>query len=360
MTRPSSASPDIRPVDLKTRAFQMGLGAMHATRAHAVMAPWTRGQGVIFTLHRVLPGAPGPFSPNRILQVTPDFLDAALSRIAASGVDLVSLDEAVRRMRGGSTRRFACMTLDDGYIDNAIHAAPVFEAHGCPYTVYVPSDFAQGTGELWWVALERLIAHRTRIAITIAGETLDLACESVAEKWIAWRTIYWRLRAADEDEARRAVRLACKDARCDIQQPCAELIMDWDQLADFARSPLVTIGAHTISHRAVARMGAERALNEMVTGADRLEERLGRRPRHFSFPYGDPGSAGPRDFALAREAGFATAVTTRPDRITREHAGALHGLPRVSLNGDYQDLRYLDLFLSGAPFAVFNTLKRAA
>ncbi|MEM7565613.1 MAG: polysaccharide deacetylase family protein [Pseudomonadota bacterium] len=349
-----------RPIDLKTRAFQMGLGAMHATRAHAVMAPFTRGQGVIFTLHRVLPDAPDPFAPNRILQVTPDFLDAALTRIKASGIDLVSLDEAVRRMRTGSARRFACLTLDDGYRDNAVHAAPVFEAHGCPYTVYVPSDFAQGTGELWWVALERRIAGHVRIAITIDGETLDLACESIAEKWIAWRTIYWRLRATHEDEARRAVRAACDSVGEDIRQPCAELIMDWDELAAFSRSPLVTIGAHTISHRAIAKLGAERALEEMVRGADRLAERLGTRPRHFSFPYGDPGSAGPRDFALAEEAGFATAVTTRPDRITQEHRGALHALPRVSLNGDYQDLRYLDLFLSGAPFAVFNTLKRAA
>ena len=352
--------PDPSAPDPKTRAFRLGLGAMHAARAHNIMAPWTQGLGVIFTLHRVLPEPPAAFAPNRILQVTPDFLDAALTRIKAAGLDLVSLDEAVRRLHHGSRRRFACMTLDDGYIDNAVNAAPVFEAHDCPYTVYVPSDFAAGVGELWWVALERLIAERERLAITTAGEHLDLACATLAEKWIAWRTVYWRLRAIDEDEARRAVRMACIDARTDVRQPCRELIMDWDRLAAFARSPLVTIGAHTVTHRAIARLGRERALAEMEDGADRLAEKLGARPRHFSFPYGDESSAGERDFALVEEAGFASSVTTRSDRLTRDHRASAHGLPRISLNGDYQDLRYLDLFLSGAPFAIFNAIKRAA
>jgi hypothetical protein len=30
----------------------------------------------------------------------------------------------------------------------------------------------------------------------------------------------------------------------------------------------------------------------------------------------------------------------------------------VSLNGDYQALRYVDLYLSGAPFALWNRFRR--
>ena len=48
----------------------------------------------------------------------------------------------------------------------------------------------------------------------------------------------------------------------------------------------------------------------MGGSADRIERELGVRPIHFSYPYGDPGSAGRRDFALARQVGFKTAVTT--------------------------------------------------
>jgi hypothetical protein len=43
----------------------------------------------------------------------------------------------------------------------------------------------------------------------------------------------------------------------------------------------------------------------------RLEDELGRSCRHFSYPYGCEVSAGEREFAICREFGFATAVTTR-------------------------------------------------
>jgi hypothetical protein len=69
----------------------------------------------------------------------------------------------------------------------------------------------------------------------------------------------------------------------------------------------------------------------------RLERELGRRPIHFSFPYGDPSSTGPRDFALAR---LKTAVTTRKGMLFGDHRRYLTALPRVSP------------YLSGAPFAL--------
>ena len=46
------------------------------------------------------------------------------------------------------------------------------------------------------------------------------------------------------------------------------------------------------------------AMDQMVGSADRIAQKLGSRPVNFAYPYGDPGSAGPRDFALARKAGF--------------------------------------------------------
>jgi len=69
-------------------------------------------------------------------------------------------------------------------------------------------------------------------------------------------------------------------------------------------------------------------------------------------------SAGPREFALARELGFASAVTTRPGVIFPEHRDHLHALPRLSVNGRYQTLDAFDILLSGAPFALMNGGRR--
>jgi peptidoglycan/xylan/chitin deacetylase (PgdA/CDA1 family) len=73
---------------------------------------------------------------------------------------------------------------------------------------------------------------------------------------------------------------------------------------------------------------------------------------------GDATSAGPRDFALAHELGFKTAVTTRPGVLFPEHVAHLTALPRLSLNGDYQRRRYLRVLLSGAATGLWTGFRR--
>ena len=52
-----------------------------------------------------------------------------------------------------------------------------------------------------------------------------------------------------------------------------------------------------------------------------------------------------------------TAVTTRKGMIHGRHASQMMALPRVSLNGDYQDAHYTKALLSGAPFALYDFAK---
>jgi peptidoglycan/xylan/chitin deacetylase (PgdA/CDA1 family) len=101
-----------------------------------------------------------------------------------------------------------------------------------------------------------------------------------------------------------------------------------------------------------------RARQEIEASSARIEAMTGIRPRHFAYPYGSADTAGKREFALARDAGFATAVTTRRGVLDSGHANHLAELPRISVNGDYQRLRYLDLLLSGVPYAIERRINR--
>jgi peptidoglycan/xylan/chitin deacetylase (PgdA/CDA1 family) len=96
----------------------------------------------------------------------------------------------------------------------------------------------------------------------------------------------------------------------------------------------------------------------MTMGAAVIEAALGTRPRHLAYPVGDPTSAGPREFRLAQEAGFATATTTRPGVLFPEHRDCLTALPRITLNGEFQRLRYVRVLLSGAATALHNRFRR--
>ena len=79
-----------------------------------------------------------------------------LAHVRARGIDIVTVDEMHRRLTEHDfSRRFACFTFDDGYRDNRDFALPAMREYDAPLTVYVASDFAEGTGRLWWVSLER-------------------------------------------------------------------------------------------------------------------------------------------------------------------------------------------------------------
>jgi peptidoglycan/xylan/chitin deacetylase (PgdA/CDA1 family) len=97
---------------------------------------------------------------------------------------------------------------------------------------------------------------------------------------------------------------------------------------------------------------------EMRMSAAAIEAALGVRPHHFSYPVGDATAAGPREFRIAAACGFRTGVTTRPGVLFPEHREHLTALPRISLNGRFQRLRYLTVLMSGTATALWSGFRR--
>jgi peptidoglycan/xylan/chitin deacetylase (PgdA/CDA1 family) len=89
-----------------------------------------------------------------------------------------------------------------------------------------------------------------------------------------------------------------------------------------------------------------------------IEAAIGVRPQHFAYPVGDHTAAGPREFRIAAELGYKTAVTTRPGVVFRQHADHLLALPRISLNGEFQQLRHAKVLLSGAATGLWNGFRK--
>jgi peptidoglycan/xylan/chitin deacetylase (PgdA/CDA1 family) len=345
---------------LRNNVIRAGLDALYFTGAHHVLRPWLSGVGTIFMLHHVRPARDDMFQPNRHLEITPDFLSEVLAHVRALDVDIVSLDEAHRRMSERDfARRFACFTFDDGYRDNRDHALPVMREQNAPFTVYVASDFAEGTGRLWWVALEHVIARAETIEIVRDGATVRIEASDAAAKQAAFNQVHDWLRTLPDDSAvQREVSALCAQHGVDDAAIARELCMSWDELRAFAADPLVTIGAHTISHCNLARESEAETRRQMRDSRARIEQQLQKPALHFAYPYGDKAAAATREFELARELGFRTAVTTRPGMIFPENAAHMTALPRISLNGNYQNARFLSVLTSGAATAMWNGFRR--
>jgi peptidoglycan/xylan/chitin deacetylase (PgdA/CDA1 family) len=345
---------------LRNTVIRAGLEALYFSGAHYLLRPIFAGVGTIFMLHHVRPRRDAEFQPNHHLEVEPEFLRAMLAHLRSLDIDIVTMDAAHARLSAGNfARRFACFTLDDGYRDNRDFALPVMREFDAPLTVYVASDFAEGTGRLWWVALERVLAKATSIEAPIGGVVTRLDTSTPAAKQSAFDRLHdWLRTLPGEHDVQREISALCTRHDVDENKIARDLCMSWDELKPFADDPLVTIGAHTITHCNLAKQTEATATFEMASGRARIEAALQRRVLHLAYPYGDRIAAGPREFALAKAAGFKTAVTTRPGMLFPESAAHITALQRVSLNGNYQDERIIPVLTSGAATAMWNGFRR--
>ena len=344
----------------KTTIIRTGLETLYYSGAHMLMRPFCAGVGAILMLHHVRPARRDAFQPNQLLEVTPEFLDQTVAWLRDQEIDIISLDEMHRRLTERDFgRRFACITLDDGYRDNATWALPIFKRYDAPFTIFVPTSFPERAGKLWWLALELAIARNDEVTVLLDGTEQTFACASPAQKHEAYNTIYWRLRElADEADIH-----ACVDAlaaRCGIDMASLrdELCMTWDEVRVLAADPLATIGAHTVNHVMLAKASEDVARAELKIGRDALEARLGRPVAHLAYPYGGRDLVAAREFRLAAEIGYRTAVTTRPGVLFAEHREQFMALPRISLNGQFQQKRHLEVLMSGAATALANGFRR--
>src|ERR1700716_41937 len=107
-----------------------------------------------------------------------------------------------------------------------------FEA---PLTVYVASDFAQGIGGLWGVAVEMVLSRTSSMEASIGDVVTRLNSSTPAAKQAAFDRLHDRLRGLPgEHDIRREIAALCAPHGVDETVICRELCMCWDELKPFA------------------------------------------------------------------------------------------------------------------------------
>lgn len=208
---------------MTTGSLRYRLEAVTSRWGDVLVGPFVRqpDPGVVLLIfHSVTP------RPRFKIDATPEHLERTIELIRDSGRSIISLPEAVERLRQQTVDRgYVVLTFDDGYQDFNEQAIPVLRRLDAPSTVSIlphhvqtrePFDFETGSGR---------------------------------------RSMSWaELRSLLEDDGDR-----------------------------------VTIANHSHGHSDFSRLTVEEAQRDIEQSQTAIEDHLGFTPRYFTYPFGSPG-----------------------------------------------------------------------
>ncbi|MCC6469352.1 MAG: polysaccharide deacetylase family protein [Alphaproteobacteria bacterium] len=315
------------------------------------------GSGAILMLHRV--GEPrriDGWSATDGLAIGADTLDRFIDTLQGEGYELITVSQALERLRaGGTARRFAALTFDDGYLDNHQVLLPLLARRGARATVYVSAGFIDRTAGMWWFGVEEALARNDRVVIRLPSGPRWFPAATTQQKSSSYEEIQFLFFHLAPEQTRQAIAGLKRDHGVDCLAYTDALSMSWQQVRAMDQSGVVEIGGHAIDHSPLAAMDEAEARAEITEGRARIGQGIGRAPRSFAYPYGTRITVSPRDIALVQAAGYTSAVTTQPRPVTRDDAAHPFILPRIGLGGN-DDWRALRVRLAGmnadhAPYA---------
>lgn len=341
---------------MKERIIDAGLSFFRVTGLDRAASFVTRGQGAILMFHNVRPARPRAYAPNQPLEVTPEFLESTVELLRKLDYEIVAIGDLPAKIEQNGGNRFAVLTFDDGYRDNVDIAAPILRRYGAPYAIYVTPGFVERTARLWWLELESAIALLDRVEMKIAEDVFSAPAGTAEEKHSAYVAAYAFLRRHEEPAMLECVSKLVEQSGA--EGSFSELCMTWDEIRAAITDPLCTIGAHTLTHARLTLHGEAAVRRELLESKLTIEREIARPVMHLAYPFGDSGSARQREFAIARECGYETALTTRPGVLFKAHRQHMMALPRLAVHGGWQDARSLESLLTGAPFALWNLGRR--
>jgi peptidoglycan/xylan/chitin deacetylase (PgdA/CDA1 family) len=227
----------------------------------------------------------------------------------ADKATFVSLDEMISREH--SDKMSVCVTFDDGYRDNVILGAPIFEKYKIPITWFVCPKFVIDRSHLpWWDLLDFILENRDEIGrIEIGDWQIDLSGAMRQFRLIA-RQKFLRDRET-RDAFYNQLRTAC--------EACVEVpenaFADSSTIKEAAESDLIELGGHTATHVNAASESPDSLAREVRAGREQLEAWSDQSVNWFAYPYGGTDHISDASREIVRESGFSGAVTTIPGYV---------------------------------------------
>lgn len=235
------------------------------------------------------------------------------------------------------------VTLDDGYEDNYLVAAPILKKLGIPATFYVVSDFIDTDRLFWWEQVADLVRNSNRPELDMQAVIPGLFRKDGQSSVLPMRgddernDVYEQLCACVRAGPHVDIPLHLKNISEYLEIPIREEgrhygLMSWQQLNELIRQGF-EIGGHTATHCNV--VGADESLlqQELIDSINIIEARLETPVESFAYPYGKFKESDNVVSNLLARTNCRTAFTCVQGVVSE--ALPAYELPRTRLNRPY-------------------------
>ena len=332
---------------LKLAVRNVAARTLYATGLHALVQRLSRPRVLILAGHCV--SADSNASLSKDMKVRAADLERIV-RFFGRRYDILTMQEAAQRLREGTLARSAIvLTMDDGYVDNLTHLAPLLENLGVRATIYVETRALSERRLNWTHSLFLLLDHLGHAAFVarycaLANDAKGVAqLQAVAQQQGAStyhikRVLKYEVQRLDRERVLEALMQA---ERLDGRALCDTLYMTWAQAREL-HTRGHEIGAHTESHAILSRCNADEQRQEIEGSRAAIQRELGAAPTSFAYPFGREWDWNDSAARAVTTAGYTSSTTTHPG--TNRPGCDMVRLKRVMVDEDVR----LDLLVAEA------------
>jgi peptidoglycan/xylan/chitin deacetylase (PgdA/CDA1 family) len=221
------------------------------------------------------------------------------------------LEDALQELdRGPLASPVACVTFDDGYLNNRTVAFPVLQELDIPATIYVATGMLGSRRALWTTRLDLSIAQSEGRTLHLEALNMGpITIDSVVAPTIA-RALVARLKSLSAAERGAAL----EDIEAQLNSPVIPSTFDfmsWEDACALDASGLVRIAAHTVNHEILSQLSDADVAYEITESMNEVSTRLGHASATFAYPNGTTADFDERGRRVLQLVGCVAALSTR-------------------------------------------------
>jgi peptidoglycan/xylan/chitin deacetylase (PgdA/CDA1 family) len=314
------------------------------------------GDGIpIFMLHRLnRADTPG-------IGHTPSFLRRCLDYLGDNDYKFVSVEAIFAYLRGGAPlpSRPVAFTMDDGFIDQATLAAPIFIEYSCPLTIFLITGMLDGKLWPWFDQVDYAVTNtrKTVIHLQTPQGRISFRTGKPEEKLRAIHLIRFLMKEMEEASLAQTLAGLATATQIRIPQktPEGHSPLSWEMARDLENKG-IQFGPHTVSHRILSRLDSADMEFEITASWQRLQDELASPCPVFCYPNGTLADFGYREIETVKKTGLVGALSSVPTQVDKDTSGdSLYRIPRLALPASFDDFVQYCSWIQHAKEKVWRT-----